>query len=260
MAKRAPQVKPELLAMITQYQHDKGRDESLQETMLSRIPNRSFLPEVDKRKTLFVTGRGRKQTAAMIHDRLGALIEDATGISKALFELFPRVSEPLTITRGTEPHWERDFEWTAAVKVGVQDPTTQSLRFDQVAGSTASITTTWARLLGVDLFSYVMTLGGLLAAKEADLSRDGLYLCGPETSKRVSGRTLVVGVTEGFALYLPTRSVGNLYLRDYETQYREVHGKWTLKCTSLGTLYVDWSRIRVFQVEGIDTDPSVEIV
>jgi hypothetical protein len=254
IAKRDPQVKPEILALISQHQHDKGRDDILRETMLSRIPNRGFLPEVDKRQTLFVTGKGRKQVAAIIHDRLGGLIDGASGITKSLFDLFPRVLEP-----PSHDTWECPFEWTSVVKVGVQDPTTQNLKFDLVEGATASITANWARGLGADLL-FQARLMEAPVANEKDLTQEGLYLCAPETSKRIPGRTLVAGFMEGFCLYLPSQAVGNLYLKDYGTEYREFHGKWLLKCTVEGTLYVDWSRIRALKVEGVDTDPSVELV
>jgi hypothetical protein len=252
MVKRTLQVKPELLGLITQYQHDKGRDDSLQETMLSRIP--TLLPEVAKRQTLFVTQRGRKEVASLIHERLGGIIEGAWGIAKALFDDFPRVAEPLP-----DGPWGRDFELTAESKVGVQDLLSRNLKFDPVSGATASIATGWARLIGVELLSYATTFGDSLWASEEELSQEGLYISGPETSKKILGQTLVCSAPEGIAVYL-TGPVGNLYLRDYETQYREVHEKWTLKCTALGTLYVDWSRVRMYRVEGIDTDPPVEIV
>lgn len=259
MVSRGPQVKPELMGMITQHLHDTGRDKVLRETMLSRIPQGGNLPvEVTKRQTLFVTKGGRKQTAALVHDRLSGLIDGATGIAKALFDLFPRVAEPIVLEEGVEGYWTRPVEWTATVQRGVQDPTTQNLRFDPVVGATASITTSWARLLGYELVKYAVTLGGRVATPE-QLSWPGLYIAGPDTSKRIAGHTLVVNAPEGVAVYLE-QGAGKLHVADYGTEYREVHDKWSVKCTVLGTLYGDWSRMRVMQVEGVEADPVTEIV
>jgi hypothetical protein len=96
-------------------------------------------------------------------------------------------------------------------------------------------------------------------ATQEGLSLPGLYISGPETSKKVYGKCLVTNVPEGQVLYLAGEA-GLLQVKDYETEYREVHEKWNLKCRVLGTLYVDRSKVKVFEVEGVDVDPTVQVL
>jgi hypothetical protein len=264
MVDRGPQIKPEILAAITLHYHDKARDTSLEDFALSRQPKGLTLGAA-KRQTMVVTKAGRKSTAAQIHDQLGSLISNARGIAKELFDFFPDLPEmgdfsdvdPLWV----DQLWAKTFDWVATIKRGVQDSHTSNLRFDSVSQATSSVTTSWARSLGYDLLSYAsyksarqhkMSGGG-------DLDKVGLYIAGPETSKQIRGRTLVVNGPEGLALYL-SQPVGHLSIRDYLTENRDVHDRWTMRCTVSGTVYVDWGKISMYEVPLSEEDPVVEIV
>lgn len=248
---RGPEIRPEIYSAIIQHYHDQSRDAGLQETMLAKIPNRSFLPAaLLERKTLFVTQGGRRQVASLVHDALPTAIDASKGVVKSLFDFFPRVS--------SVPSDSTSFAWSATVTRGVMDPTTQNLRFDVIQSTLSAVAGVWARQLALHILQEgakkCVTFDG------TNLPRGAFYLTTPSTLSRVSERQLVVDLKSNIIACLTGGVIGNLAVEDYHTEVREVHDKWTLCATLKGSIYVNWEEIRFFQMEELDEYLPVEIV
>jgi len=249
MVPRTPTVKPEIQAAIVLHHHDQDRDSKLQEVMLSRVPN--YVPvHVAERQTMFVTRKGRKQVASIIHDRLPFLIDGADNVTKRVFDFFPRVDQA--------PEGGLDFEWTATVSQGVQDPTAQSMKFDVIHHISTLVAAKWARELGASLLSEARKRG--VHEKVTDLSRkEGLYICHADTAYQWYTPRFIAPGQGGLAVYLES-PVGSIYIRDYVTEHREIHDKWTIHSTVTGTILIDWDKIKVYDVGVEEYDLEVEIV
>jgi hypothetical protein len=251
LVNRDPTIKPEVQSAILLHYHDKDRDEKLEAAMLSRVPN-SLPVGVAEKKTLFVTRRGRKQVASMIHDRLPFLIEGAHNYIREMFDFFPQVEQP--------PEGGVDFEWTATLSQGVQDPTTHSLQFDVIHHASTVVAGKWARELGAFLLALANQRG--MFEETVDLTREGgIYVCSANTAYHWNTPRFIASAQGGTALYLKKPGpIGSLYIKDYQTEHREIHDKWTIHATMTGTIFVDWSKVSAYNVGVEEYEFPVEIV
>jgi len=243
-----PRMKPEIESYLVHSISDGVREREISESMLSRMPKQS-LPDVIRRKAMFLTRAGRSEVAATIHDRLPGLIGSARGVAQSLFASFPSDGS----TDGCE---ELQADVSVCLRVGVQDARTQSLGYDVVNASSAVVTAGWARAIGYLVLENA-TRWPIVGAYDGE---DGLYIASANTAQCLHGQTLVVEGLDGVAVRL-TGPAGRLEARDYTTQWREVHDKWTLEATLMAVLHLDLSRVEVLRVEGVEeSGVSVEVL
>lgn len=235
-------IRPEVESYIVQSRFDGERDTRVYEHMLTRIP-KSQLPEMVRRKTSFLTKAGRQEVASTIHDRLPGLIGSATGIARDLFKYFP-------LDGCTD--WCEEFKAEVSVhlRIGVQDAMTQNMGHDVVHASSAVVTAGWARAIG-----HLVLRGALskvIPEYASEVEGAGLFIASANTARYLDGHTLIVEGLDGVAVHLVLEPAGKLEARDYTTQWREVHDKWSLEAKLDGVLYVDWSKVQLFRIEGVE--------
>jgi len=237
-----PKVKPEIASLLAVNVHESEREKQVKSALLSRAPSRMPAPLVHQRTRLATRG-GRGELAAELYARLPKLIEGATGSAAEFFRRFPFGAPEL----GELGHEVFPVDVTARVRSGVQDGTTLNLHFDQIAASSAVITAQWARVLG----SLILTKAAPWASAEVEtLEGEGFYLASPDSAPYVHGRTLVVDGPDGIVVHLPG-DPGKLEVKDYSARWRDVHDKWTLEAFLTGTLYLNWSKLKVYRLSEV---------
>jgi len=235
-------VRPEIESYIIQKHADGAREREQYAQMLARIPCVSYLPDaVARRKALFVTKAGRSEVAKLIHDRLPKLIEGVQGSAREFFKFFP-----MGVCQN--PCESMEVNVSALVQLGVQDVTTQNMNHDVFTAASAAIPAVWARTLA----KVILAKSAQWASMEVrEVVGDGLYLASANTSPYVHGAMIVVDEPDGVVVCLTNLS-GSLEIHDYASDWREVHDKWVFEASFTGVLHLEWDKIQVLKVEGIE--------
>ena len=237
------QLKPEIASFIAHNVHEEAREREVLNKLMAWIPPKVSLGQVQQRSRL-ATRAGRDLVAAEIHSRLPGLIAAATGIAGEFFRRFP-------LGAGGEGLDPLSVDVSARVRMGVQDGTTLNLHYDMIAASSAVVTAGWARGLGrVILANAAPWVQGEVSSMEGE----GLFIASANTVGSIRGRTLVVDGPDGVAVWLPAThdlEAGALEVGDYQTRWRDVHDKWTLEAFLVGSLHLNWAKLRAYRITDV---------
>lgn len=258
MAMPARRLRPDIEGFIVQWIFDRNQEREVVEKVLSRIPQTQLLRDEGDSRALFVTRDGRRLLTSQIQDSLPTLLESSTGIVRGFLGFFPLGRPENTSEYVRIP----DLKVFATARQPLQDPSTRNLRQDVRGSVLASSSTGWIREIASTLLRVGVERPGfirvVLSLVEALRGREtGLWIAPPNVARALQGlgvRALPVQTSrEDVAIYL-TEPAGFLEVdpNAYWCRSREVHDRWTVETEMTASLWVDWRRVTVLPLNGID--------
>jgi len=262
MVQLGPKIRPEIEGFVIQWQHETHRECLVRDRMLSRIPQTELLREDGDRRILALSRAGRRNLVAGIQGLLPTLFQEATGIAGDFLSFFamgkpPEESGLTALQVGAK----------SRVRNSIQDQLTLNLKYDLLTATLASVVTGWIRDIAGQLLGNIpsASLQSLPLKTVVSDRSGGLWVAEPNSAIELQHCGCRVLPTQGprqIALYL-RGPAGFLELQRKEPAFgsREVHDRWFFEAMTDAVLWVDFSRIEVFSVQGIDESGlSVEVI
>jgi hypothetical protein len=264
LATRAPDLRPEVKAFVTQWIFDEERDANLATELATRVASTALLSQTGDPRLAVVTREGRRSIVEDIRGQLPHILQDCTGSARDFLSFFS-ISEETPGDAG-----EPLMSGLARAKsiVMVPDPKTMNLRFDVRGNLLGSFARQWARDFARNIAHQAPNSDNWVESK--NLTREHLgtarmWVASPDVCARLLevDPTIYTLAIEGVPTVGFEESAGNLVVKptSYRCDGRELHERWEVYGTVEFTVWVDWSRVRLLTVTGVEsTGFSVEVL
>jgi hypothetical protein len=262
MAQPLPRLRPDLEGFLVEWVFNQEREQGLLSKLSRRVSQTALLREEGDPRLLVVTRGGRKQIAAEIEEELPRLLtEHCHGVVRNFISHFEmreeaptdRVLKPLLRCTGF-----------ARSRVPIQDPSTFNFRHDHFTAICGRLAVQWVRDIARTLAVSAHTVKphSVLFDQIGEIAVEGeTYWIGPadvakEFRERVQKHALPV---EGVPLTGLSGVVGALVVdpASYRCSSREFLDRWEVAASFEYTLWVDWSKVRSFEVLGVPHTASI---
>ncbi len=262
MARPLPKLRPDLEAFIIHWQFERGQERrQLAEIGPNLHPTELLRQEGDPRLAP-LTRAGRARLVEQLRGELPRLLSRASGsVGTFLGHFEVRESDP-----PTEPPYKALLRCTAVARAvtGIQDAKAMNLKFNRLGGLCGRIGNDWGREIARTLAVAARQHFDPATKPYRNLSEEDqrgvtLWVGDPDTLDVLVREVLLLFARHGSLAveHAPITSllgkVGVLVVNpeSFDCQGREIFGRWEVAAKFEYTLWVDWSKVRSFDLSEV---------
>jgi len=265
MATPGLRIRPELEGFIVQWTFDRSKEkENVEALRMRNSAPTVLLQEEGDNRLHFTTLAGRRALVNQVRESLPNL-----SLTTKAFPFFDFLFT-WGVPSDTSKFEAVPIQVYSSFRVSLHDPLTRNIQHSIEKMLLSTIPVGWVRQLLTEILRAALKSGRAVTSGTFDEFVQGrdfgvwvvptnLYL---ELQRRGSPTYIAAHeAAEGHALYLSYRDavVGHLANLKFDCSSRELFDRWTLDSKMEGTLWIDWSKIEVFALEGvIPTGISIE--
>lgn len=265
MARPLPRLRPELEGFLVEWVFNTSKEEALTASLSRRVTQTDLLRQEGDQRLLPVTKGGRKHIVTRVEEALPTLLGECQGLTKEFLSHFELRSED---PPGLEPLLR--CVAIARTLTPITDPTTFNLRHDHFTALSSRIPSQWVREFARSLAvaAHQRASAEPISYRNvalADLSSAQFWVAEPDTvqalyTKNPSSAAFPV---EGAPTTGLNDKVGAIVIdpASYACRSREFHSRWEIVAKVEYVLWVDWTKIRTLNLDGVPTSGlSVEVL
>jgi len=251
-------IRPEIESFVVQWQFDRASEQETKQGLATKLSQTPLLRETSDPRVLFVTRQGRKTLASQIQAQLHTLLPDRCGgATRTLFEYIQVITEAPSDSRFV---CLGEMTAQAFATYPLQDKKAKNLRHDLGASILATTTAGWGRSLAEFIMASCPDLGERRKMTVSELQANlgiGLWVGAPNVvcallANHPRRDVLPVDVKEDLVLGF-SEPCGYLLVDEssYTLKDREIFDRWGVSASLRATVWVDWSRLSMYEVTGI---------
>ncbi len=262
MAQPMARIRPDLETAVVTWFHDKGREQAILEKLAARGHQTALVRDMGDPRLLVATKKGRRHIVDSLSKVLPkVLLESAGGRAGTLLSQF-------TISDGPVDHQPDDLvfitgEVSGRSIMGVHDPLTTNLHHNRPATLRAALVGGWirhmARLLSLKVHSGIQGNRSVLDLSDPNVKVPGnFWIASPDFVRPLMARSPKVEVfpvegSEPISFDLSPQKLGYLRIpQEFEALNHDFFDRWEASAYLHFDMWVDISRIRAFELHGVD--------